>query len=137
MLLSRCQSSFFRCLFFGVLSFSRLAYNVNYCTCSELTETDVAQLKQIKTKFTNNKIKPNIAISTIYCYILGFFTNKKNKIMSEFKQTVDCSYCGSKDTVTLKTKQSKYSRSIQIVKCVFCKMQNGIKEVLNRSCQDY
>ena len=55
--------------------------------------------------------------------------------MSEFKQKVDCSYCGSKDTVIVITKQSKYSRSIQLVKCTFCKVQNGIKEVLNRSNQ--
>lgn len=52
--------------------------------------------------------------------------------MAETKQTVDCSYCGSKDTVSMITKNSKYSRSIQIVKCTFCKAQNGIKEILNR-----
>lgn len=52
--------------------------------------------------------------------------------MSEVRQTVDCSYCGSKDTVTVITKQSKYSRSIQVLKCTFCKAQNGIKEIFNR-----
>jgi hypothetical protein len=55
--------------------------------------------------------------------------------MAEFKQQVDCSYCGCKKTVTVITKQSKYSRSIQVVKCTFCKGQNGIKEILNRSNQ--
>ena len=52
--------------------------------------------------------------------------------MAEIKKTVDCSYCGSKNTVSVITKQSKYSRSIQVVKCTFCKVQNGIKEVINR-----
>jgi transcription elongation factor Elf1 len=52
--------------------------------------------------------------------------------MAELKQQVDCSYCGSKNTVTVITKQSKYSRSIQVVKCTFCKKQNGIKEIFNR-----
>lgn len=55
------------------------------------------------------------------------------KIMAEIKQQVDCSYCGSKNTVTVITKQSKYSRSIQVVKCTFCKVQNGIKEIFSRS----
>jgi len=55
--------------------------------------------------------------------------------MSEFKQQVDCSYCGSKDSVTVITKQTKYSRSIQVVKCTFCKVQNGIKEIFSRSNQ--
>lgn len=57
------------------------------------------------------------------------------KNMAEIKQQVDCSYCGSKNTVTVITKQSKYSRSIQVVKCTFCKVQNGIKEILSRSSQ--
>lgn len=52
--------------------------------------------------------------------------------MAEIKQTVRCNYCGSKDTVTIITKQTKYSRSIKVTKCSFCEMQNGIKEVLNR-----
>jgi len=55
--------------------------------------------------------------------------------MSEFKQKVDCSYCGSTNTVTVITKQLKYSRSIQVLKCTLCKVQNGIKEVLNRTNQ--
>ena len=53
--------------------------------------------------------------------------------MSEIKQQVNCSYCGSKDTVTIITKQTKYSRSIQVKKCSFCEMQNGIKEILHCS----
>lgn len=52
--------------------------------------------------------------------------------MAECTQKVDCSYCGSKNTVSLITKQSKYSRSIKVTKCTFCKNQNGIKEILNR-----
>ena len=55
--------------------------------------------------------------------------------MAEIKQTVDCSYCGSKNTVTVITKQSNYSKSIQVVKCTSCKTQNGIKEIFNRSAQ--
>ena len=55
--------------------------------------------------------------------------------MAEIKQTVKCSYCGSKNTVTVITKQTKYSRSIKVTKCSFCEMQNGINEVLNRSNQ--
>ena len=55
--------------------------------------------------------------------------------MEEIKQTVKCSYCGSKDTVTVITKKAKYSRSIKVTKCSFCEMQNGIKEVINRSNQ--
>lgn len=53
--------------------------------------------------------------------------------MSDFKQKVDCSYCGSKNTVTVITKQSKYSRSISVLKCTFCKVQNGIKEIFSRT----
>ena len=53
--------------------------------------------------------------------------------MAEIKQQVDCSYCCAKNTVTIITKQTKYSRSIKVTKCSFCEMQNGIKEVLNRS----
>ena len=75
---------------------------------------------------------PKVAIACNHCYHFGFL-NIKN--MSEFKQQVDCSYCGSKNTVTVITKQSKYSRSIQVVKCTFCKVQNGIKEIFNRSNQ--
>lgn len=52
--------------------------------------------------------------------------------MTEIKQKIDCSYCGSRNTVTITTKQTKYSRSIKITKCSFCEMQNGLKEVLNR-----
>lgn len=52
--------------------------------------------------------------------------------MAEIKQQVSCGYCGSKDTVTMITKQTKYSRSIKITKCSFCEMQNGIKEIINR-----
>lgn len=68
-------------------------------------------------------------ISLNCCYAFGFL---KSKIMAELKQQVDCSYCGSHNTVTVITKQSKYSRSIQVVKCTFCKVQNGIKEIFNR-----
>jgi len=52
--------------------------------------------------------------------------------MSEFKQQVNCYYCGTKDSVTVMTKQTKYSRSIKVTKCSFCEMHNGIKEVINR-----
>jgi len=51
--------------------------------------------------------------------------------MSEFKQNVDCSYCGAKDSVSVITKQSKWSRSISVKKCSNCDKQNGIKAVLN------
>ena len=53
--------------------------------------------------------------------------------MAEIKQTTYCSYCGTNDSVTVITKQSKFSRSIQVSKCLSCKRQNGIKEVLSRS----
>lgn len=52
--------------------------------------------------------------------------------MAKLKQTVNCSYCGAKDTVTVTTTQSKYSRSIKVCKCSNCKEQNGIMEVLTR-----
>jgi len=52
--------------------------------------------------------------------------------MSEIKQKIDCSYCGSKLSVTVVTKQTKYSRSVKVTKCSFCEKQNGIKEILNR-----
>jgi RecJ-like exonuclease len=53
--------------------------------------------------------------------------------MAEIKQNVSCSYCGTKDSVTIITKQTKVSRTIKVTKCSFCKMQNGIKEILSRS----
>jgi len=52
--------------------------------------------------------------------------------MGSINQKVDCSYCGSINTVEIITKQSRWSRSIQVVKCTFCKKKNGIKEILNR-----
>lgn len=51
--------------------------------------------------------------------------------MSEYKQKVDCSYCGNKNTVNVITKQTKYSRSIKVIRCKICKEQNGIKAILN------
>lgn len=51
--------------------------------------------------------------------------------MAEIKQKVNCTYCGEKNSVTMVTKQTKYSRSVKITKCEKCKMQNGVKAVLN------
>lgn len=53
--------------------------------------------------------------------------------MAEFKQKVNCSYCGGKNTVSVITKQTRNSRSVKVTKCVECKKQNGIKEILNRN----
>lgn len=52
--------------------------------------------------------------------------------MAEFRQKVDCSYCGEHNTVTMITKQTKHSRSIKVTKCEKCKEQNGIKQILTR-----
>lgn len=50
--------------------------------------------------------------------------------MAEIRQKVNCTYCGERNTVTMITKQTKYSRSIKITKCEKCKQQNGVKAVL-------
>lgn len=52
--------------------------------------------------------------------------------MSEFRQKVNCSYCGD-NIVTMITKQTRYSRSVKITRCESCKKQNGVKEILNRT----
>jgi|DEB19_MinimDraft_2_1074335.scaffolds.fasta_scaffold868660_1 hypothetical protein len=53
--------------------------------------------------------------------------------MAEITQKVSCGYCGTKESVSVITKQTKFSRSIKVTKCLFCKMQNGLKEILNRN----
>jgi len=51
--------------------------------------------------------------------------------MAEYRQTVDCSYCGFKNTVKVITKQSKYSRTVKVKKCENCNVQSGVKSILN------
>jgi len=53
--------------------------------------------------------------------------------MSEFTQKTDCSYCGEKNTVSVITKQTRWSRSVKVTKCINCDKQNGVKETLNKS----
>lgn len=50
--------------------------------------------------------------------------------MAEIRQKVNCTYCGDKNSVTMITKQTKYSRSIKVSRCDNCKKQNGIKAIL-------
>lgn len=50
--------------------------------------------------------------------------------MAEIRQKVNCTYCGEKDTVSMITKQTKYSRSIKITRCEKCGKQNGVKAIL-------
>ena len=40
--------------------------------------------------------------------------------MAEFKQKVDCTYCGYKNTVTVISKQTKHSRTVKVTKCDNC-----------------
>lgn len=54
-------------------------------------------------------------------------------IMAEFRQKVNCSYCGNVNTVSVITKQTKNSRSVKVTKCTECKRHNGVKEVLCRN----
>ena len=48
--------------------------------------------------------------------------------MAEIKQTTKCSYCGTNDSVSVITKQSKFSRSIKVSKCTFCKNKMGLRK---------
>jgi len=51
--------------------------------------------------------------------------------MAEFKQMIDCTSCGNKNTVSVITKQTKYSRSVKVTKCNVCGHQAGVKATLN------
>ena len=51
--------------------------------------------------------------------------------MAEFKQTIDCTSCGNKNTVSVITKQTKHSRSVKVTKCNICGHQAGVKATLN------
>ena len=51
--------------------------------------------------------------------------------MAEFRQNIDCSYCGYKNTVRVITTQTKYSRTVKVKKCNNCNEQMGVKSVLN------
>jgi len=53
--------------------------------------------------------------------------------MASFKQYTNCTYCGSKNTVEVITKQSRWSRTVQIMKCKNCNKQNGVKATLNKN----
>ena len=50
--------------------------------------------------------------------------------MAEFKQKVNCIYCGDRNTVTIIFKETKYSRSIKVTKCEKCNRQNSLKATL-------
>lgn len=51
--------------------------------------------------------------------------------MAEFKQKVNCVACGNKNTVSIITRQTKYSRSVKVMKCTVCNHQAGVKATLN------
>lgn len=51
--------------------------------------------------------------------------------MVEFKSKVNCSQCGNKDTVTVTTRNGKFSRSVKVSKCEVCGYQSGVKATLN------
>ncbi len=52
--------------------------------------------------------------------------------MSEVKWKTDCSYCGGKETVNVITKETKYSRTVKVLRCTSCKRQEGVKTVLTK-----
>lgn len=52
--------------------------------------------------------------------------------MAIIKQKIDCTSCGERNVVTLITQQSKFSRSVKIVKCPKCKVQARVLVTLNR-----
>ena len=50
--------------------------------------------------------------------------------MATSTQKIDCVSCGNKDTVTVVTKQTKYSRSVKVTKCSECNHQAGVLATL-------
>ncbi len=52
--------------------------------------------------------------------------------MAEFKQKIDCTWCGNRKSVTVITRQTKHSRSVKVTKCPDCGKQSGVKSTLNR-----
>jgi hypothetical protein len=44
-----------------------MSFNVNYCSCSDLTQYNVTVQDQLKQELQINKLNQNLAISTIYC----------------------------------------------------------------------
>jgi len=53
--------------------------------------------------------------------------------MAQFKQYTNCTYCKAVGSVEVITKQSKWSRLVQVMKCKVCDAQNGVKATLNKS----
>lgn len=53
-------------------------------------------------------------------------------MVSEIKQTIYCKYCGDTDSVTMITKNTGNSRSVQISRCTTCNIQGGVTEALTR-----
>lgn len=47
-------------------------------------------------------------------------------------QDVDCPHCGFKATITLTTKETKYSKSVKVSKCSNCKRQSGVRSILTQ-----
>ena len=52
--------------------------------------------------------------------------------MAGITQTTNCIYCGTKDSVTVITKQTKHSRSVKVMNCTHCKVQNGVYQTLKK-----
>lgn len=52
--------------------------------------------------------------------------------MTESKIKLSCTKCGNKDTVTVTTRNGRYSRSVKVSRCAVCDNQSGVKATLNR-----